>query len=60
MSDFLADAAVKSPAAQAGTWIQSLVWGDPTYLWAARAVMLQLLKLACPRACTLQQEKPPQ
>ena len=32
------------------TEVQSLVWEDPTSLWATKPV--------CPRACALQQEKP--
>ena len=53
-----------------GTWLQSLVWEDPTphMPWGneARVCLLQLLspraamnEAHAPRACDLQQEKPP-
>ena len=55
------------------TWVQSLIREDPTCCgatqavcpnyggcWCSRAWEPKLLKPVCPRACALQQEKPPQ
>ena len=50
-----------------GTWVQALVWEDPTCRRATKPRVPQLLSLCAtttesrmPRACALQQEKPPQ
>ena len=50
-----------------GAWVQSLAQEDPTYGGATKpqnhnncAYIPQPLKAACPRACALPQEKPPQ
>ena len=40
------------------TQVWSLVWEDPMP-WGNKAHVLQLTEPARPRACTLQQEKPP-
>ena len=43
-----------------GTWVQPLVWEDSTCYGVPKPHMPQLLKLSCPRAHSLQQEKPMQ
>ena len=41
-----------------GTWLQFLVWEDPTCSGAAEPMGRQILRTRCARACAQQQEKP--